>query len=285
MENFPASGPGTDRAISVDSHAATDPGIGTTAGDLSPVPETSLTSHPEKQLVYSSPSIHERRRRILREARKLLAEGGLEKFSIRKLCQRADVAQRTLYNAFHNRDRIMALAIREAYEDVNRYMRYRTSAETMEGIIDRLISVNTRNLKARNYTQAVAAIFFSPAASNDIWRAMREMVDINLQQWLNRLVREDLLEDWVRVDELANEIANIEYATINDWAQGRIPDEDYVRRLITGVLTHVVGALKGEDKETAIAMLRKIRTTGQLPEFPKPVYDPPRKKAANSDEK
>lgn len=239
-------------------------------------PQSELTSHPEKQLVYSSSSIHERRRRILREARKLLAEGGIEKFSIRKLCKRADVAQRTLYNAFHNRDRIMALAIREAYEDVNRYMRYRTSAETMEGIVDRLISVNTRNLRARNYTQAVAAIYFSPAASHDIWVAMREMVDMNLRQWLNRLVREDLLEDWIRVDELANEIANIEYATINDWAQGRIADEDYVRRLITAVLTHVVGSIRGEDKEMAIAMLRKIRATGELPEFPKPVYTPPR---------
>ena len=238
---------------------------------------TELTSHPEKQLVYSSPSIHERRRRILREARKLLAEDGLEKFSIRKLCKRADVAQRTLYNAFYSRDRIMALAIREAYEDVNKYMLYRTSAETIEGIVNRLISVNTRNLRARNYTRAVAAIFFSNAASHDIWVAMREMVDINLRQWLDRLVREDLLEDWARADELANEIANIEYAIINDWGQGRIPDDDYVRRLITGVLTHVVGAIKGKDKETAISMLRSIRETGKLPEFPNPVYAPPKK--------
>lgn len=248
-----------------------------------PVVASELTSHPEKQLVYSSPSIHERRRRILREARKMLAEGGLEKFSIRTLCKRADVAQRTLYNAFHNRDRIMALAIREAYEDVNRYMRYRTSAETVEGIVDRLISVNTRNLRARNYTQAVAAIFFAPAASHDIWFALREMVDINLRQWLDRLVREDLLEDWVRVEELANEIANIEYATINDWAQGRIPDDQYVRRLITGVLTHVVGALRGDDKATALRMLRQIRETGQLPEFPKPVYAPPERSTETED--
>lgn len=237
---------------------------------------TELSAHPDKQLVYSSPSIHERRRRILREARRLLAESGLEKFSIRTLCKRADVAQRTLYNAFHNRDRIMALAIQEAYEDVNRYMRYRTSAETMEGIIDRLISVNTRNLRARNYTQAVAAIFFAPASSQDIWVAMRQMVDTNLRQWLDRLVRDDLLEDWVNVDEFAHEIANLEYATINDWAQGRIPDDQYVRRLITGVLTHVVGAIRGEDRETAMRMLRQIRTTGKLPEFPKPVYNPPR---------
>ena len=73
---------------------------------LIPAVSAELSAHPDKQLVYSSPSIHERRRRILREARRLLAESGLEKFSIRTLCKRADVAQRTLYNAFHNRDRI-----------------------------------------------------------------------------------------------------------------------------------------------------------------------------------
>lgn len=249
-------------------------------GDANAAPSTELTLHPKKQLVYSSPSMHERRRRILREARKLLAEGGLEKFSIRTLCKRADVAQRTLYNAFHNRDRIMALAIREAYEDVNRYMRYRTSAETLEGIVDRLIAVNSRNIHARNYTQAVTAIYFSPAASEDIWIALREMVDINLRQWLNRLTRDGLLEDWVRVDELATEIANIEYATINDWARGIISDEDYVRRLITAVLTHVAGALRGEERTKAVAMLRDIRTSGQLPDFPKPVYVPPREDRA-----
>jgi hypothetical protein len=155
-------------------------------------------------------------------------------------------------------------------------MRYRTSAETVAGIVDRLISVNTRNLRARNYTKAVAAIYFAPASSPDIWVAMRQMVDINLRQWLDRLVRENLLEEWVDVDEFANEIANLEYSTINDWAQGRIPDDQYVRRLITGVLTHAVGAIRGEDRETATTMLRDIRQTGKLPEFPKPVYSPPR---------
>lgn len=237
--------------------------------------ERGLAPHPDRQLVYSSPSIFERRKRILREARKLLAEKGIEGFSIRVLCKRADVAQRTLYNAFHNRDRIMALAIREAYEDVNRYMKYRTSAETIDGIVDRLISVNQRNLRARNYTKAVAAVYFSPAGSRDIWDAMRDMVNINLHQWLDRLVRDDLLESWVDVDELAGEIANIEYATINDWAQDRLSDEDYVRRLITAVLTHVVGAIRGSDRDRAIELLQHIRRTGTLPEFPKPVYAPP----------
>lgn len=233
--------------------------------------DATLSAHPEKKLVYSSPLIHERRERILREARKLLSEKGIEGFSIRVLCKRADVAQRTLYNAFHNRDRLITLAIRETYEDVNRYMQYRTSAETLEGILDRLISVNSRNLRARNYTRAVVAVYFSPDASRDVWESMRQMVDLNLRQWLDRLERENLLETWVRIDEFANEIANLEYATINDWAQGRIEDGDYVRRLVTAVLTHVVGAIRGEDQLKARKFLEEIHRTGQLPEFPKPV--------------
>lgn len=239
--------------------------------------DDSLAAHPEKPLIYSSPSIQERRRRILKEARKMLAENGLEGFSIRALCKKADVAQRTLYNAFHNKDRIMALAIREAYEDVNRYMRYRTSADTLEGIIDRLISVNSRNLKARNYTRAVTALYFSPGATADIWNAMRGMVYLNLRQWLDRLEREGGLQDWVDVEELAGDIANIEYATINDWAQGRLSDDQYVMRLVTAVLSHAAGVTVGPDHDAAVNMLREIRRTGRLPEFPKPVYVPPEK--------
>lgn len=201
----------------------------------------------------------------------MIAEYGIERFSIRKLCQQADVAQRTLYNAFHSKDRLIALAIREAYEEVNGYMRYRTSAETLEGIVDRLMSVNRRNLKARNYTRAVTSIYFSPNASEDVWNALREMVFLNLRQWLNRLTRDSELQPWVNPDELADTFANIEYSIINDWALARIKDDDYIHRLITAVLSLAAGVTTGNTRDQAIAMLDRIAQTGELPEFPKPV--------------
>ncbi|MCG2840535.1 TetR/AcrR family transcriptional regulator [Sandaracinobacter sp. RS1-74] len=234
-----------------------------------------LAAHPEKPLIYSSSSIQERRRRILRETRKMIAEKGIEGFSIRALCRQADVAQRTLYNAFHDKDRIIALAIREAYEEVNAYMRYRTSADTLEGIVDRLIAVNRRNLKARNYTQAVTSIYFSQNSSRDVWDALRGMAFLNLQQWLNRVAADGDLEEWVILDEVAGDFANLEYAVINDWAKGHISDEDYVRRLITAVLSLAAGVTRGNTQKQARAMLRNIRETGKLPEYPKPVYTPP----------
>ncbi|SFS10549.1 TetR/AcrR family transcriptional regulator [Sphingomonas jatrophae] len=233
-----------------------------------------LSANPERTPVYSSALIQERRKRILVEARRMIADVGIDGFSVRTLCRNADVAQRTLYNAFHSKDRLIALAIREAYEDVNRFLRYRTSADTLDGIIDRLIAVNTRNLKARNYTKAVASLYFSPTISPDIWNALRGMVFLNLRQWLDRLKRDDALQDWVDLDQAAGDFANTEYAVINDWAVGRLKDEDYVPRLITSVLAQVIGITSGAQQEEAIAMMRRIRETGKLPAFPKPVFVP-----------
>ncbi|MFT4054386.1 MAG: TetR/AcrR family transcriptional regulator [Novosphingobium sp.] len=234
-----------------------------------------LSPHPDKQLVYSSTTIFERRKRILRETRKMIGESGLEGFSIRTLCKRADVAQRTLYNAFHSKDRLIALAIRNAYEDVNSYIGYRTSADTIDGIVDRLIAVNRRNLKARNYTRAVTSIFFSPGTSKDVWMAIREMVFLNLRQWLDKVKSDGELQPWAAIDDLAHMFANVEYSVINDWANDRIDDEAYIRLLITAVLSLAAGATQGATQARAQEMLAQIGQTGPVPEFPKPVLLPP----------
>ena len=236
--------------------------------------ELALRPNPESEPVYSSLQIQERRRRILAEARRMIAQKGIDGFSIRTLCKNADVAQRTLYNAFQSKDRLIALAISEAYEEVNRHMRYRTSADTLEGIVDRLISVNARNLKARNYTKAVVSLYFSPNISEDIWNALRGMAFRNLRQWLDRLAREQGLASWVNVEQAASDLANLEYSVINDWAVGRLSDVDYVPRLIIAVLSYTAGITLGADRQQALDMAERIRRTGELPEFPKPVYDP-----------
>ena len=145
-----------------------------------------ITAHPDKQLVYSSPQIQERRERILHEARKLIVEEGIEAFSIRKLCARAGVVQRTLYNAFHSKDRIIALAIWNAYEEAHRKTRYKTAPDTIEGVIDRMYSVNRRNLRTPNYARAIVQLYFAQGLGEDILEALRAMVYFQ-RLWLERV--------------------------------------------------------------------------------------------------
>ena len=233
-----------------------------------------IFGHPTRPLLYSSGAITERRRRILREAQRLISERGIDGFNIRELCRRADVAQRTLYNAFENKDRIVALAIWETYSEVNQRMRYRTSPETLEGILDRLISVNSRNLRARNYTKAVTALYFSPTTSPDVLQTLREMAFLDLRLWLQRVEEHGDLAPWVVRSELEINFVNLEYATINDWACGRTEDKDYIRRLVEAVLLLTIAATVGSTRDQAVKALETIRHENKLPEFPKPVFVP-----------
>lgn len=229
-----------------------------------------IAQHPTKTSAYASGPILERRKRILHEARKLLAENGLQGFAVRELCRRAEVAQRTLYNAFHSKDRLIALAIREAYDTANAQLNYRTSAETLEGIIDRLIVINTRNRGARTYSHVIASLYFSPDIAEDIRRAIQHMAFTNLQQWLKRVELDDEFRPGIRREELAADLANIEFAIINDWAEGRIADKEFVPRIVRSVLTFAAGATRGETQEQAHRYLNEIARSGELPRFPHP---------------
>ena len=209
-------------------------------------------------LVYASDAIHARRRRILRETRKLIGERGMEGFTVRALCARADIAQRTLYNAFGNKDRLVAIALREAYEEFNRTARYRAGADTLAGMLERLVTVNRRNFRARNYTRAVAALYFAPATHHDVWQALQEMTFINLRVWLAALKASGDLLPTVELDRLGALIANVEYATINDWAQGRIANDDYLPRLVEHVLILVIGNTAGPTRDQATALRQRL---------------------------
>src|SRR3546814_17808545 len=98
----------------------------------------------------------ERRQRILYEVRKLVNEAGLEGFSMREISKRANVAPKTLYNAFGDRDRLIACAIREVYDAVRPTVQFRTSDRTLEGSLDRALVLTRGNLRARNSAQATS---------------------------------------------------------------------------------------------------------------------------------
>jgi AcrR family transcriptional regulator len=224
--------------------------------------KTSIDFNPSRPAIYSSEVIQERRKRILRETRMLIAEDGIERFSIRRLCLRAEVAQRTLYNAFGNKDRMIALAIQEAFVRVYHDTRFNTPADTLDGMLNRLIHVQQRNFFARNYTKAVVSIYFSPNTHRDIWVALQEMSFLSLREWFARLIAEGEFQPWVVPDEAAADIANIEYSIINDWAHGHISDDDYIRRLVVSVLSYTLGATRGRAHKDAQSHLQNIHETG-----------------------
>jgi AcrR family transcriptional regulator len=236
--------------------------------------DVALEGHPDKPLLYSSPSILDRRRRILKEARKIIAEVGFENFSVRELCVRAGIAHRTLYNAFHSKDRVIAIAIRQAFDDFNGHVRHRTDQNTIAGVLDRTIAVNRRNFGVKNYTKAVCAIYFGPNTPRDVWQTLQHMSLVRMHEWLEALRSQGQLHDWVNIAHLSDTMANVQYSTINDWCLGRLSDESYLQRLAENMLLLIIGAVQGEARTEAETFLFEMQRTGQVPVFPPATWAP-----------
>jgi AcrR family transcriptional regulator len=216
----------------------------------------------DRPQIYSSPAIIERRKRILAETRKLIAEQGITAFSMNEIGHRAGVAKRTLYNAFQTRERMIAAAIQEYFDEYVSKLSYISPPGTMEHNIERMISILQRNRKLRNYVKAVMSLYFSSDVDPDIWSAIHAPAVHHNRRWIELLAAKKQLQPWVDVDQLVDDLVRFEFATINEWAQARIADDEVTARLVSSYLGCVAGALKGNARKEVEALLKAIAERG-----------------------
>jgi len=198
---------------------------------------------------YSSPTIVERKRRILSTARKLIAEHDLNDISMEDIAERAQVAKRTLYNVFKSRDLLMAAAIYKYFEDFERKIRFKTAPASAERMIEHLDIVIRRNLDVRSYTRAILVAFFSSDADDDVRRAIYEIAAHSHRPWIERLAEEEQLQPWIDPQILVEDLVRYRYSVGLDWSLGRIDDADFGPVIIKGVLALVSGASRGVARE------------------------------------
>lgn len=213
-------------------------------------------------LIYSSPAIHERRRRILEETRKMIAEHGLAGFSMDEIGKRAGVAKRTLYNAYQTKERMIAIAIHEYFERYLLSIPYTGEIGSMQRNVERMIFVIQRNRQLRNYISAIMSIYFSAEAGSDIWTTMHSMAVDSHLQWINSLKGKRQLQPWVDPQRLADDIVRLEYAIINDWCRGKIEDDEVVYHLVRAFLTTAAGAARGAGRKEIEDMLTEFKASG-----------------------
>jgi AcrR family transcriptional regulator len=223
---------------------------------------TSAKSTEERPQTYSSPAILDRRRRILEETRQVIAEQGVSGLSMNDIGHRAGVAKRTLYNAFQTRERMIAAAIQEYFDDYVGRISYSSEPGTLVHNLERITSVIQRNRKIPNYIRAIMALYFSPEADDDIWEAMHSLGTRHNREWIQNLANKRQLQPWIDIDTFADDLVRFEYATINEWARQRIADDAIILRLIISYLTLVLGAVKGAARKDVEALLNDVAERG-----------------------
>lgn len=216
----------------------------------------------ERPQTYASPAIIERRRRILAETRQVIAEQGLAGLNMNDIGRRAGVAKRTLYNAFQTRERMIAAAIQEYFEEYISHITFTQPPGSLRHNLEWMMLVVQRNRRIPNYIRAIMALYFSPDVDEDIQLAMHSIASRHHRAWIETLEAGRQLQPWVAVGTLVDDLVRLEYAVINDWARGRIDDDAITLHLITSCLSFMLGALKGTARKEVEAMLKDIAENG-----------------------
>lgn len=212
--------------------------------------------------IYDSALMHERRQRILQETRRVIEENGIESLSMRELCKRAGVAQRTLYNAFGSKDRIVGLAIQDNYlEQVSR-MKFASAPDTMEGVIERTARVCMHFGRQRNYLKAVMDLYYAPTAHKETITMMRELSYANTRPWLQQVAQRDQINPSLSLEQIENDVTDLAFSVMRKWAIGDFGVARMADEAVRGFLVLVIGATTGD------AQARALRTLAQRTKVP-----------------
>jgi AcrR family transcriptional regulator len=199
--------------------------------------------------------MQERRQRILDETRRVIEENGIENLSMRELSKRADVAQRTLYNAFGSKDRIVGLVIQDNYLQQVSRMKFATAPDTMEGVIERLARVCMHFGRKRNYLKAVMDLYFAPTVHRDTIAMMRELSYANVRPWLLQLEQRRQLSPFLSREQIEGDMTDLAFAVMRKWTIGDIGVARMADEAVRGFLVLAAGATTGEARERALRTL------------------------------
>ena len=83
-------------------------------------------------------------------------------------------------------------------------------------------------------------------------------------EWLAAVAARGELQPWVSPEHFATTMANLQYATINNWALGRLSDEEYLPQLIERMLLLLIGGFDTTANMISTGTLMYFRNPEQL---------------------
>lgn len=204
---------------------------------------------------YNSHSMNERRSRIIAATLAIIAEEGLAGATIRNVSKRAGVALRTLYLYFESREAIIGVAIKEYF--------YRSidtgpdahSPETLQDVLDRFDRLSEIVLAAKTYSAALAPVYFSSNLDKGIYDILKTIALSHVYPFLDNALAAGNTKMGPQARELLDlQIANLEYAVIDDVLSGRLPERHLATYLKLSVMSFIIGYLPKPPKDFRRAM-------------------------------
>lgn len=210
----------------------------------------------------ASPAMFARRRRILREVRRMMVESGSDGITMREIARRSDVSLRTLYNAFGSKEAVIVTAVRQYYDKFLHALSEGRDPYGFDWVLTGIVATNLRNQQIRDYLSCVVSLYFSTSSDQAIRIELRRIAAGFMVPWLELAQAHRQLRRGTDITRAISHIASLQYAINQDWLAGRIADDMLVPTIIEAVLTHLAGFVKGAALEPVDSLLIDLNGPG-----------------------
>jgi len=200
----------------------------------------------------------ERRKRILRNARKLIAKHGYEGLTMRELAKASKVSVPTIYNLIGGKQAIIEAGMEMTFVSV---------ASSLAGVgegnfIDRALAIykagNDDLISVPGYYREVMLLCLVGPECGDTRRDLEvryvAMMTMNLQDAQNK----GQLVDWIDVRALAEQLFADYCQSMLSWAMGELDDAGLRTGTVFGMCLLLLGVAKGPAKKQLEQRLRTM---------------------------
>ena len=195
---------------------------------------------------YSSNTMRRRRQNVMQAAREMIAEHGLDGFTMKQLAARAEVSPATLFNIYGTKENLIGEAVLDAFnslatDDVS------NEPKTFDELLAYIDWVTTAIVGLPDYVPVVTSTYFSRQEDQPVRDLLRNATADPYLSYLKAAIARGQVRDGTNVKMLAEAIAHQTFAHMHDWILGRTTDEDLCNRIELAVMMIIAPALQGED--------------------------------------
>ncbi len=173
----------------------------------------------------------------------LIDEKGVDGFTILELSARAEVAQKTLYNAYGDKQTIIANAIDHSMRLLGEAIPP-IDAGDIDSIISQLNEMCVRFIKRPKLVRATSVLYFSNSLDPRVYASLRTMALRYMTPCLRLYEHRGELLPWVSIPTIENQFANLAHSIDHDWATGRISDRNFPIAINFALLSSLAAVVK-----------------------------------------
>lgn len=204
---------------------------------------------------YTSPAMTKRRQRIIDTAHALLGDGGIQALTIARLSREADVAPRTIYRLFRDKDGVIFATVADRMREVREHIARQKRVYTLETVFEELDWMVSEMEQDTEYARVVIDFNFSLSPREADIRELRSVAYNRMRNWLDREILGGKTRTDLDLERIAQRHVVQEFLVYRRWALG-VTDSDECRiELHCCFLQTAALVLTGEAREDALARL------------------------------